>query len=114
MQDTSTSHGPVMRLFEVHAKPGCVDDLLAKFATTSAEVVAGQPGNRGYFFGRDLAVGEDYVVFASLWDDLDAVKQRFGEDWQVSFLPPGYEALIERCSIRHIDLAQGWQVQSHS
>jgi hypothetical protein len=51
------------------------------------------------------------VVFASIWKDLDAVKERFGEDWQVSFLPAGYEDLIDECSVRHIDLSAGWHVQ---
>lgn len=103
--------GPILRLFEVQTKPGCAAELIAKFPTTSADVVRHEPGNRGYFFGRGVARDEDVVVFASVWKDLDAVKQRFGADWQRSFLPSGYEALIEECSVRHIDLSAGWHVQ---
>lgn len=47
----------------------------------------------------------------SLWNDLEAVKARFGDDWQVSYLPDGYEDLIEDCFIRHFDMSAGWQVQ---
>jgi len=104
-------NGPILRLFEVQSKPGCAAELVAKFATTSSDVVRHEPGNQGYFFGRGVDRDEDVVVFASVWRDLDAVKQRFGADWQRSFLPPGYEALIEDCSVRHIDLSAGWHVQ---
>lgn len=110
MQSGKACNGPVMRLFEVQAKKGCAGDLLQKFATTSADVVRHEPGNRGYFFGRGAAGEEDAVFFASLWTGLDAIKERFGDDWQSSFLPPGYEDLIDSCSLRHFDLASGWHV----
>lgn len=110
MPNSETDRGPIMRLFEVRAKKGCAEELMRKFATTSAEVVRGEPGNQGYFFGHDVGYENEFVVFASIWRDLDAIKNRFGEDWQKSFLPPGYEAMIERCSVRHIDLSAGWHV----
>ncbi|MGI9502895.1 MAG: putative quinol monooxygenase [Geminicoccaceae bacterium] len=106
--------GPVLRIFEVRTKQGCVDKLLQNFATTSADVVRGKPGNKGYFFGRYVQGGENAVLFVSAWKDLDAVKAHFGEDWQSSHLPPGYEELIEACSVRHVDLGAGWHVQDLS
>ena len=106
----STPQGPVLRLFDVRVKPGCVTKLLDEFATTSARVVHGKPGNEGYFFGHEVASDRESVIFASVWKDLDAVRARFGDDWQVSFLPAGYEDLIESCSVRHIDLSEGWHV----
>ena len=102
--------GPILRLFEVTAKPGCSAELLEEFATTSALVVQGEPGNEGYFFGRGIEVEEETVLFASVWRDLDAVRARFGDDWRTSFLPEGYDALIETCSVRHVDLSNGWHV----
>ena len=103
--------GPILRLFEVRAKAGCVAELLARFATTSAQVVLDEPGNEGYFFGREITAEEETVLFASVWRDLDAVRARFGDDWESSFLPEGYEALIETCSIRHVDLSEGWHLE---
>ena len=32
------------------------------------------------------------------------VKAHFGEGWQQSYLPEGYDELIESCSIRHIEM----------
>ncbi len=110
MQPQSSRRGPIMRLFQVRAKQGRAPELLEKFATTSAQVVDGEPGNEGYFFGRGVASDNDLVVFASIWSDMEAVKSRFGESWRESFLPPGYEALIDECSVRHIDLSSGWHV----
>ncbi len=50
------------------------------------------------------------VMFVSIWDDLDAVKKRFGDDRKVSYLPDGYEHLIDSCSIRHVEVGSGWNV----
>ncbi len=111
MEGSRTRQGPIMRLFQVKVKEGRADALLAMFATTSADVVRREPGNEGYFFGKGVAVDDDKLVFASFWNDLEAVKQRFGEDWQMSYLPEGYEDLIEECSVHHIDLSDGWFVK---
>lgn len=102
--------GPVLRVFEVRAKPGCAERLLASFATTSADVVRGQPGNVGHFFGRCVQGGDDVVLFVSMWRDLAAVKARFGDAWQSSYLPEGYETLIDHCEVRHFDMSEGWHV----
>ncbi|WP_421980215.1 antibiotic biosynthesis monooxygenase [Roseibium sp.] len=110
MSERISGKGPVLRLFQVRIRQGHAETLLEKFATTSADVVRHEPGNSGYFFGRGIASDEGYLVFASLWDDLDAVKRRFGDTWQQSFLPEGYEDLIEEHSIRHVDLSTGWAV----
>lgn len=110
MHNGKTDGGPIMRLFEVRTKEGCAEALLRNFATTSADVVQNEPGNEGYFFGRSVSGDGNVVVFASMWKDLDAIKDRFGEDWQQSYLPPGYEDLIEECSVRHFDLSSGWHV----
>lgn len=113
MKPEITTHGPVLRLFEVRTKAGCSSELIEKFATTSAAVVENEPGNRGYFYGRLVHSRQDVVIFASLWRDTSAIKERFGEEWQDSFLPPGYEHLIDECSVRHFDLSSGWHVHDH-
>ncbi len=111
MSSSEAPHQLVMRLFHVRVKPGCAADLLSKFATTSAEVVQHEPGNKGYFFGQGVSLDEDVVVFASFWTDLSTIKTRFGPDWQVSFLPEGYEDLIEEHWVQHIDVGSGWFVR---
>ena len=110
MKTNDPGQGPILRVFEVRAKPGCAAELIAKFATTSAAVVKGEPGNLGYFFGQGVEDDQDFIIFTSVWRDMAAVKARFGDDWRVSFLPPGYEDLIEDCSVRHVCVGAGWHV----
>ena len=105
-----TQSGPLLRVFNVQAKPGCVSRLLENFASTSAEVVRGKPGNQGYAFGRCIDDGEDRVIFVSVWESLEAVKAHFGQDWQSSYMPPGYGDLIAECSVCHFDMSEGWHV----
>ncbi|MEM7214095.1 MAG: antibiotic biosynthesis monooxygenase [Pseudomonadota bacterium] len=102
--------GPILRIFEVRTKAGCCDQLLANFATTSADVVRDKPGNQGYFFGKCIQGGENEVMFVSVWQSLDAIKSRFGDDWQKSYMPEGYEDLIEEHSIKHVETGEGWHV----
>ena len=92
----------ILRVFDVRARSGKVDILKQKLSDTSVDVVKNEPGNLGYFFGESLSSDENDLVFISVWRDLDAVKSRFGDQWQVSYLPEGYDSLIETCSIRHI------------
>ena len=103
-----------MRLFHVRAKSGRAAELMEKFATTSADVVKNEPGNSGYFFGSGISSDADILVFASFWDGLPAIKARFGKDWQVSFLPEGYDDLIQECWVQHIDVSKGWNVRALS
>ena len=75
-------------------------------------VVANEPGNMGYFFGRCLGTDENVVQFVSVWKDMAAIKLKFGADWQVSYMPDGYSDLIEDCSVRHFDMTNAWNVQA--
>lgn len=105
-----TSSGLVLRVFEARTKPDCAKKLLEKFATTSAQVVSGEKGNGGYFFGRCIEGDGNTVLFVSVWKDLAAIQARFGDEWQSSYIPDGYADLIEDCSVRHFDLNGGWHV----
>ena len=92
----------ILRIFEVRAKPGNAGLLKRKLSYTSVAVVKGKPGNLGYFFGENLSSDGNDLMFISIWEDLESIKSRFGEDWQESFLPAGYAEIIESCSLRHV------------
>ena len=93
----------ILRIFEVRAKPGKAKLLQQKLSATSVAVVDGKPGNLGYFFGVNLSTDGNDLIFISVWKDLDSVKARFGDEWEQSFLPEGYEEIIESCSIKHVE-----------
>jgi hypothetical protein len=78
--------------------------LAEKLATSSVEVVEDQPGFIGYLVAGPASEHQREFVFASIWSDADAVKARFGREWRVSLLPPGYAELIEECSVDHYHL----------
>lgn len=111
MPDVQDTGSPIMRIFEVRVKKGSAEELRENFATTSAEVVIGKPGNLGYLFGRGVDDDDDLVIFTSRWKDLDAIKARFSDAWRQSYLPPGYECLIAPHNLRHIDLTTGWHIR---
>lgn len=97
----------IFRVFEVRAKAGKAENLKQKLSSTSIGVVKDKPGNLGYFFGKHLYTDQPDLVFISVWKDIEAVKSHFGADWQRSYLPEGYEALIESCSVKHIEFDGG-------
>lgn len=94
----------IFRVFEVRAKSGHADVLKHKLSSTSVSVVSGKPGNLGYFFGPSLSSDENELVFISVWKDLESVVSLFGKDWEASFLPDGYDDIIETCSIKHLEV----------
>ena len=93
----------ILRIFDVRAKPGKAKLLKQKLSDTSVSVVEGMPGNLGYFFGEVISSDDNDLVFVSVWKDLDSIKSHFGKDWEQSYLPEGYEEIIESCSIKHIE-----------
>jgi len=95
---------PIIRVFRARARQGCERALADKLATSSVEVVQGQPGFLGYLVAGPANEHQYEFIFASIWADADAVKARFGEEWRVSLLPPGYVELIEECSVDHYHL----------
>ena len=103
---------PILRVFEVTTKPNYASKMLENFASTSIKVVENEPGNLGYYFGQNINENENNVYFVSIWKDIDAVKERFGENWQESFLPEGYAEIIETHSLKHIDASFGWNIKN--
>ena len=95
---------PIIRVFRARAKRGCERALADKLATSSVEVVQGQPGFLGHVAAGPASEHQHEFIFASIWANVDAVKARFGEQWRVSLLPPGYAELIEACSVDHYHL----------
>jgi quinol monooxygenase YgiN len=92
---------PIIRVFRARARWGCERVLADKLATSFVEVVQGQPGFLGYLVAGPANERQHEFIFASIWADVDAVKARFGDEWRVSLLPPGYGELIEECSVDH-------------
>lgn len=70
---------PIARLFRATAAPGCRDELLRKFQSSSAALVNSKVGCLGYRILEPIEASASEVVFESIWRDLDAVKAAFGD-----------------------------------
>src|SRR5215469_13129030 len=92
---------PIARVFRATAAPGCRDELLQRFHSSSAALVNGKVGCLKYRILEPVDASATEVVFESIWRDLDAVKVAFGDAWQQSHLPEGYSALMTACSVHH-------------
>jgi len=97
---------PIIRVFRAHARQGCKRALADRLATSSVQVVQGQPGFSRLSSCRSGERKSAQFIFASIWTDADALKARFGQEWRDSLLPPGYAELIEECSVEHYHLTE--------
>ena len=109
------SSRPIARVFRATAAPGCRDELLQRFHSSSAALVNSKVGCLKYRILEPVDALAPEVVFESIWRDLDAVKVAFGDAWQQSHLPEGYSALMTAYSgrrrlnpYRDLPHAQGW------
>ena len=95
------SSRPIARVFRATAAPGCREELLQRFHSSSATLVNSKAGCLKYRILEPVDTSAPEVVFESIWRDLDAVKVAFGDAWQQSHLPEGYSALMTACSVHH-------------
>jgi quinol monooxygenase YgiN len=91
----------IARVFRATAAPGCRDELLRRFQSSSAALVNSKAGCLGYRILEPIDASALEVAFESIWRDLDAVKLAFGDAWQRSYLPEGYSALMTAYSVQH-------------
>jgi len=95
------SSRPIARVFRATAAPGCRNELLEKFHSSSATLVNSKVGCLKYRILEPVDASASEVVFESIWRDLDAIKAAFGDAWQQSYLPEGYSALMTAYSVHH-------------
>jgi len=96
----------IARVFRATAAPGCRDELLEKFHSSSAALVNSKTGCLKYRILEPIDPTAPEVVFESIWRDLDAVKVAFGDAWQQSYLPEGYSALMTTYSVHHFLISE--------
>ena len=71
------SSRPIARVFRATAAPGCRDELLQRFHSSSAALVNSKVGCLKYRILEPVDALAPEVVFESIWRDLDAVKVAF-------------------------------------
>ena len=101
-----SSSRPIARVFRATAAPGCRDELLQRFHSSSAALVNSKVGCLKYRILEPIDALTAEVVFESVWRDLDAVKVAFGDAWRQSHLPEGYSALMTAYSVHHFFVSE--------
>jgi hypothetical protein len=93
----------LIRVFRARPRPGAVEELTRLAEEVSIPFVDSQPGLVARYTGRGAgATGEELVMI--MWEDLDALKNMTGEDWESPVLPDErLEALIEESFLHHYE-----------
>jgi quinol monooxygenase YgiN len=105
------SSRPIARVFRATAAPGCRDELLQRFHSSSAALVNSKMGCLKYRILEPVDASAPEVVFESIWRDLHAIKVAFGDAWQQSHLPEGYSALMTAYSVHHFLVSESFDDQ---
>lgn len=94
----------VIRVFRAQPKPGKGDEFAALVETVSIPFVEGQPGLVACYAGRGIGRSAGEVVMVSVWENIEALRQMTGEDWETEVIPDPREAeRIEHCSVAHYE-----------
>jgi hypothetical protein len=94
----------IIRVFRCTPKPGAVDELERLARDVSVPFVDSQPGLVARYTGRGTGATGDELLMISVWEDLDALKNMTGEDWQSEVIPDErISDLIEESSVRHYE-----------
>ena len=83
---------PIIRVFRAHARQGCNRALADKLATSSVQVVQGQPGFLGYLVAGPANESQHEFIFASIWTDADALKARLDRNGATHCCPPDMQS----------------------
>ncbi len=94
----------LIRVFRAKPRPGMADELAQLIEEVSIPFVDGQPGLIARHTGRGFGATSDELVMISVWEDLDAMKNMTGENWESAVIPDEREAeRIEECSVHHYE-----------
>jgi quinol monooxygenase YgiN len=94
----------VIRVFRAQPKPGKGDEFADLVRTVSIPFVEQQPGLVACYAGRGLGQTGDEVVMLSIWENVEALKNMTGEDWEAEVIPDPREAeRIEYSSVHHYE-----------
>jgi heme-degrading monooxygenase HmoA len=77
----------IIRIFRARPQPGTADELARLAEEISIPFVDGQPGLMARYTGRGLGATGEELVMVSVWEDLDAMRNMTGDDWESPVIP---------------------------
>jgi heme-degrading monooxygenase HmoA len=94
----------IVRIFRARPEPGAVDELARLAAEVSIPFIEAQPGLVARYTGRGLGATGEELTMVTVWEDLDAMKNMTGEDWESPVIPDDrLEPLIAASFLHHYE-----------
>ena len=94
----------IIRVFSARPKPGMADELAQLIEEVSIPFVDRQPGLLARHTGRGFGATGDELLMISVWENLDALKNMTGEDWESEVIPDEREReRIEECFVHQYE-----------
>ena len=92
----------IIRIFRARVLSGTLDEWQRKVEKFSITWLKSQKGMLKCFPGKPLDDERDFVM-VSIWEDLAAIKQAVGDDWEQVVLLEDEASLVEEVSVEHYE-----------
>lgn len=94
----------IIRVFRARPRPGAAAELARLAKEVSIPFIDSQPGLVARYTGRGLGATGEELMMISVWEELDAMKNMTGDDWESPVLPDErLEELIEESFLHHYE-----------
>jgi quinol monooxygenase YgiN len=93
----------IIRVFRAKIKADKVSDFKRMVQEQSIPWLTSTAGMLGYFAGEPIAEEEPEFVMVTLWQDLDALKEFVGENWQTPIVTADEAPLVEEMAAHHYE-----------
>jgi heme-degrading monooxygenase HmoA len=94
----------IIRVFRARPQLGAADELVRLAEEVSIPFVDGQPGLVARYTGRGIGATGDELVMITVWEDLDAMKNMTGDEWESPVIPDErLEPLIAESFLHHYE-----------
>jgi heme-degrading monooxygenase HmoA len=93
----------ILRVVRELVREGLEDEYEPVVRASVAHFLANRPGLVAHWLGPSTPRGREWVV-ASLWTDLDAIRDFAGEAWQEIVLNDRQREMLETSWVHHYDV----------
>ena len=96
----------IMRIFQVTARQGKVEDFSKLFHETAIPLMKGTDGIVQVLPGAPRPDSPREFSFVMVWRDLASLKAFVGDDYQSPHIDPAEAELVEARSIKHYEFVE--------
>ena len=93
----------IVRFFRVRVRPGQLESWQEKVETFSIPWLKAQRGLCAYYPGKPLSEDSREFSMTSIWQDMAALQEAVGENWEEVVLLEDEASLVEEASVVHYE-----------